>query len=104
MSILLHFQLRDGGEAAAHGALRHGFPARCRKRTRCGGDGRAAFVWPLQAETALSENERAEWKRLHGVIRRATDEKVANRFVDFKAMGAAHAGTIPKDPTQPGKR
>lgn len=48
--------------------------------------GRAAFLWPPQGETSLSESERAEWKRLHGAIRRATDEKISERFVDFTAM------------------
>ena len=48
--------------------------------------GRAAFLWPPQGEASLTESERAEWKRLHAVIRRATDEKVAERFVDFAAM------------------
>jgi len=48
--------------------------------------GRAAFAWPPQGEKSLSECERAEWKRLHGVIRRATDEKVSERFVDFTTM------------------
>ena len=48
--------------------------------------GRAAFIWPPQGEASLAEAERAEWKRLHAVIRRATDEKVSERFVDFAAM------------------
>jgi serine/threonine protein kinase len=51
--------------------------------------GRAAFLWPPQRESSLPEAERAEWKRLHGVIRRASDEKVAERFVDFTAMAEA---------------
>jgi serine/threonine protein kinase len=52
--------------------------------------GRSAFLWPPQGEASLTEAERAEWKRLHAVIRRATDEKVAERFVDFVTM----AGTL----------
>ncbi len=48
--------------------------------------GRAAFCWPPQGEATLSAEERTEWKRLHGVIRRATEEKVAERFVDFRTM------------------
>ena len=51
--------------------------------------GRSAFLWPPQGEASLSAAERAEWKRLHGIIRRATDEKVAERFVDFAASRAS---------------
>jgi len=55
--------------------------------------GRAAFTWPPQGEDSLSESERAEWRRLHAVIRRATEEKVGERFVDFRTMAAAISGT-----------
>ena len=55
--------------------------------------GRAAFTWPPLGEGSLSEAERAEWRRLHAVIRRATDEKVSERFVDFRTMAAAICGT-----------
>lgn len=48
--------------------------------------GKSAFLWPPQGEHSLPESERAEWKRLHAVIRRATDEKVAERYVDFRSM------------------
>lgn len=51
--------------------------------------GRAAFLWPPLGETSLPESERTEWKRLHSVIRRATDENVAERYVDFKTMAEA---------------
>lgn len=51
--------------------------------------GRSAFLWPPQGEGALSVADRAEWRRLHSVIRRAADEKVSERFVDIKAMAAA---------------
>jgi large subunit ribosomal protein L7/L12 len=54
--------------------------------------GRAAFLWPPQGEASLTESERAEWTRLHTVIRRATEEKVAERYVDFRTMATA-AGT-----------
>ncbi len=54
--------------------------------------GRAAFVWPAQGEASLSAEERAEWKRLHGVIRRATEEKTPERFLDFRAMAEALSG------------
>ena len=56
--------------------------------------GRAAFTWPPQGEGSLSESERAEWRRLHAVIRRATDEKVSERFVDFRTMAAAISGAV----------
>jgi serine/threonine protein kinase len=53
--------------------------------------GRAAFLWPPQGEASLPESERTEWKRLHAVIRRATEEKVGERYVDFRAMAASVA-------------
>ena len=64
--------------------------------------GRAAFLWPPQGEPSLPESERAVWKRLHAVIRRATEEKVGERFVDFRTMAAAvaDAGT-PAPPALP---
>ncbi len=70
--------------------------------------GRAAFLWPPQGETSLSEPERAEWRRLHAVIRRASEEKVGERFVDFRAMAAALDGSVtpirPTLPISPSKR
>lgn len=60
--------------------------------------GRAAFLWPHQAESSLPESERAEWKRLHTVIRRATEEKVGERYVNFRAMAAA-VGEVPGQST-----
>jgi serine/threonine protein kinase len=54
--------------------------------------GRAAFLWPPQGEESLPEAERAEWKRLHAVISRATEEKVAERYVNFRIMSAAVSG------------
>ena len=51
--------------------------------------GRASFVWPPQGERSLSEAERREWKRLHAVIRRACDEKVSERFADFRLIAEA---------------
>jgi len=59
--------------------------------------GRSAFLWPPQGEDSLSPVERNEWKRLHGVIRRAAEEEVSERFVDFSAMRAAIEGR--QDPT-----
>lgn len=64
--------------------------------------GRAAFLWPPQGEASLSEAERLEWKRLHGVIRRATEEKVGERYVDFRTMATAVvAAGAPVMPPQP---
>lgn len=65
--------------------------------------GRSAFLWPPQGEASLLDTERSEWKRLHGVIRRAIEEKVSERYVDFKAMAAAlDAGTTaPLPPALP---
>jgi serine/threonine protein kinase len=51
--------------------------------------GRSAFLWPPQGESSLSQPELSEWKRLHAVVRRATEEKVTERYVDFRAMAAA---------------
>jgi serine/threonine protein kinase len=65
--------------------------------------GRAAFLWPPQGEASLSADERTEWKRLHGVIRRATEEKVAERFVDFRSMaGAFHLQSPSEVPVRKG--
>jgi serine/threonine protein kinase len=63
--------------------------------------GRAAFVWPPQGEASLSEAERVEWKRLHAVIRRATEEKVSERYVDFEAMARALAAAQPTSVAPP---
>jgi serine/threonine protein kinase len=54
--------------------------------------GKSAFLWPPQGQTSLSEQEQTVWKRLHGVIRRATDERVSERYIDFRAMAAALSG------------
>jgi hypothetical protein len=51
--------------------------------------GKSSFLWPPQGEASLSESERKEWKRLHAMIRRATEEKVGERYLDFRAMAAA---------------
>lgn len=55
--------------------------------------GRAAFIWPPQGESSLSEGEGREWKRLHSVIRRATDEKVSERYLDFRTMAESLSGS-----------
>ena len=63
--------------------------------------GRAAFLWPTQGEGSFSEAERAEWKRLHNVIRRAIEEKVSERFVDFTTMADAIRNELPAKPKLP---
>ncbi len=67
--------------------------------------GRAVFLWPPQGETSLSPDEQAEWKRLHAVIRRATEQNVGERFVDFRTMARAVSSSptilpppLPPDP------
>jgi serine/threonine protein kinase len=54
--------------------------------------GRSAFLWPPQGETSLPPAERAEWKRLHNIVRRATEEQVSERFLDFATMARAIDG------------
>ncbi|NLT70389.1 MAG: hypothetical protein GXX91_06810 [Verrucomicrobiaceae bacterium] len=54
--------------------------------------GRSSFLWPPQGEVSLSKTERKEWKRLHAVVRRATDERISERYVDFAAMLAVVEG------------
>lgn len=48
--------------------------------------GRAAFRWPPQGEASFSPAERREWLRLHQVIRRAIDDRPAERFIDFSTF------------------
>jgi hypothetical protein len=48
--------------------------------------GRANFKWPPQGEKSLSLDERNAWLRFHSVIRRAIDERPAERFADFTAF------------------
>ncbi len=66
--------------------------------------GRGAFLWPPQGEPSLSEAERAEWKRLHGVIRRATEERVSERFVDFRAMAESFVLPGDREPASSSRR
>ncbi|MCW1886710.1 serine/threonine protein kinase [Luteolibacter flavescens] len=54
--------------------------------------GRSAFNWPPQGEASMPESERAEWKRLHAVIRRAVEERPDERYLDFKSMASAIQG------------
>lgn len=58
--------------------------------------GRTAFLWPPQGCESLSDREQAEWQRLHQVIRRATEERIPERFISFDAMARAiHHGPSP---------
>ncbi len=58
--------------------------------------GRSAFLWPPQGENSLPDSERSEWKRLQAVISRATQEKVSERYVDFRTMAAAVSDSSPQ--------
>jgi serine/threonine protein kinase len=51
--------------------------------------GRAAFLWPPQGESSLSETDKREWNRLHRLIRRAIDDRPAERFTDFEMFRRA---------------
>jgi hypothetical protein len=48
--------------------------------------GRTAFRWPPQGESSLSAPEKTEWQRIHRIIRRAVDERPAERFQDFSTF------------------
>ena len=48
--------------------------------------GRAAFRWPPQGEDSLSALQRRRWLRFHRLIRRAIDDRPAERFIDFSAF------------------
>ncbi len=54
--------------------------------------GRAAFRWPPQGEELLSAPEKQEWQRIHRIIRRAVDERPAERFGTFDAVAQALNG------------
>jgi serine/threonine-protein kinase len=63
--------------------------------------GRSAFRWPPLGEASLAAEERAEWLRLHGVIRRAVDERGSERFPDFMSMCRAVANeSVSHGPTK----
>jgi serine/threonine protein kinase len=51
--------------------------------------GRSNFRWPPQGEASLPTGERNAWVRLHAAIRRAVDERPAERFADFRAFARA---------------
>jgi serine/threonine protein kinase len=59
--------------------------------------GRSSFLWPPHGEKSLDAKERAEWMRLHQVIRRACEEKPTERFVDFTSMAQALRASNTKD-------
>jgi serine/threonine protein kinase len=65
--------------------------------------GRAAFRWPPQGEASFSPGEKTEWLRFHQVIRRAIDDRPAERFIDFTTFarrlhqGEEEAGSDPDD-------
>jgi hypothetical protein len=51
--------------------------------------GRTAFRWPPQGEVSLSQSQKSDWLRFHSIIRRAIDDRPAERFIDFKAFSRA---------------
>ncbi len=53
--------------------------------------GRPKYLWPPQGEASLSSGEVSEWKRLHGIIWRATHETAAERYRTFSEMNEALA-------------
>ena len=59
--------------------------------------GRGAFLWPPGGRNAVSASERPVWERLHGVVRRASEERVGERFRDFAAMASAVTSAIAGD-------
>jgi serine/threonine protein kinase len=60
--------------------------------------GRSNFRWPPQGENSLSSTEREEWLKMHASIRRAVDERPAERFADFSLFARAlTSGAPPSD-------
>jgi serine/threonine protein kinase len=60
--------------------------------------GRSNFRWPPQGENSLSSTEREEWLRMHAAIRRAVDERPAERYADFTLFARAlTSGAPPSD-------
>ena len=51
--------------------------------------GRSNFRWPPQGEQSLSPEARAAWLNMHAAIRRAIDDRPAERFADFNAFARA---------------
>ena len=66
--------------------------------------GKSSFLWPPGGESLLAASERSEWKRLHAVVRRAIEDKVSERYVDFRTMSAAVAGDSEAAATPSGRR
>ncbi len=57
--------------------------------------GRSNFRWPPQGENSLASTEREEWLRMHAAIRRAVDERPAERFADFTLFARALTNGAP---------
>ena len=57
--------------------------------------GRSNFRWPPQGENSLSSTEREEWLRMHAAVRRAVDERPAERFADFSLFARALTNGVP---------
>ena len=62
--------------------------------------GRAAFRWPPQGEQSLSATEREAWLAVHRGIRRAVEDRPAERFLDFVSFQRS----LQKERTQTTKR
>jgi len=54
--------------------------------------GRAAFRWPPRGEGSLSAPEKQKWHGIHRIIRRAVDERPAERFRTFDEVAKALSG------------
>ena len=64
--------------------------------------GRTAFRWPPQGENLLSAPEKKEWQRIHRIIRRAVDERPAERFQDFSIFSQSVETGIEVEGQKPG--
>ena len=64
--------------------------------------GRTAFRWPPQGENLLSAPEKQEWQRIHRIIRRAVDERPAERFQDFSTFAQTLETGIEVEGQMPG--
>jgi serine/threonine-protein kinase len=65
--------------------------------------GRSAFLGPPQGDQSLTAKERARRKQFHAVIRRATQERVSERYRDFLDMAQALADEPPAATSRPGR-
>lgn len=64
--------------------------------------GRTAFRWPPQGENSLPAPEKQEWQRIHRIIRRAVDERPAERFQNFTTFAQTLETGIELEGQKPG--